>query len=650
MTSKYNLFTNLWRLVLGILPLTSLAQNVPKFNLAQIKTKYPDAEMVYLNRIERINIDLIDGKPVIESTHQQDRLFMTERASVWADDRVYYSEAFQAIKDLQAVSYIPSKTGFLTIKITNIITEKPSPGGGIFYDDSYVKKFTYTGAKQGGVGSLSYREVSTNPFMMGGFLFGSFVPVVNAELSVTFPESVKVSYKSYGDVKNIAFKQTALNGKMTYSWKMLNSKELIIEPESLPIRYYAPQIYLYIENYRANGQTTEVLGSVPKLFEYYKSLVKNLNQKPDSELKSLTDSLTKNKDELGKIKAVYYWVQDHIKYVAFEEGLGGFVPRQAADVCRKRYGDCKDMASLLTSMLQTAGLDAKLVWIGTRDIPFKYVENPSMSVDNHMIAAVKYKGQWQFLDATDDRIDFGLPTTHIQGKEAMIMLGDKYEIVTVPVVAAAQNTKKDSIALSWTGRTLIGTGVCEYDGQSKGYIKTVTQYLSETKRSEYFQGLLGRGSNKCNIERNNIVNYTERDKPLRFEYLFKVPDYVQQVGSEVFINPNLVKTWADKRIEPSRKLDIKYDHRWSENNVITLAIPAEYEVTNLPPNASFDNPEFGFDVKYEQKNNQIFIYSKLTLNTILLKKANFGDWNKMIDKLTDSYNEVILLKKKTKAK
>jgi hypothetical protein len=642
MKIKYIALLYFWVLAM----LSGLAQTAPKFNFTQIKTKYPDADMVYLNRIERINIDLKDGKPVIESTHQQDRLFMTDRASIWADDRVNYSEAFQTIKDLKAVSYIANKTGFTATEITNITTEKPSPGGGIFYDDSFVKKFTYTGAKQGGVGSLAYKEISTNPFMMGGFLFGSFVPTLNAEFSVTFPQSVKVSYKSYGDVKNVVFKQTTLNNKTTYSWKMINAKELAIENESLSLRYYAPQIYLYIENYTANGQTTEVLGSVPKLFDYYKTLVKNLNQNPDNDLKTLTDSLTKNKDELGKIRAIYYWVQDHIKYVAFEEGLGGFVPRQAADVCRKRYGDCKDMASLLTSMLKTAGLDAKLVWIGTRDIPFKYAENPSMAVDNHMIAALKYKGEWQFLDATDDRIDFGLPTTHIQGKEAMLMLGDNYEIVTVPVVPTTQNTKRDSVVLAWNGRTLTGTGTCKYEGQSKGYIKTVTQYLSESKRVEYFQALLGRGSNKCNIEKNNIVGYEKRDVPLRFEYVFKVPDYVQQVGSEVFINPNLVKTWAEKRIETDRKTDIKYDHKWSENNVVILPIPADYVVTNLPPNAAFSNPEFSFEVKYEQKNNQIVIHNKLTLNTILLKKANFNDWNKMIVALTDSYNEVISLKKK----
>jgi Transglutaminase-like superfamily/Domain of Unknown Function with PDB structure (DUF3857) len=646
MTSKYNLLNGNWILVFGILPLISLAQTAPKFNLSQIKAKYPDADMVYLNRVERINIELKDGKPLIESTHQQDRLFMNDRASVWADDRVNYSEAFQTIKDLKAISFIPTKTGLTANEITDIKTEKPSPGGGIFYDDSFVKKFTYTGAKQGGVGAMTYKEITANPYMLGGFLFGSFVPTLNAEFSVTFPLSVKVSYKSYGDIKNVSFSQSTSNGKTTYSWKMLNAKELPIENESLSMRYYATQIYLFIESYTANGQTTDVLGSVPKLFNYYKTLVKDLNQKPDADLKTLTDSLTKNKDELGKIRAIYYWVQDHIKYVAFEEGLGGFVPRQAADVCRKRYGDCKDMASLLTSMLQIAGIDAKLVWIGTRDIPFKYAENPSMAVDNHMIAALKYKGEWQFLDATDDRIDFGLPTTHIQGKEAMIMLGNSYEIVTVPVVVSTQNTKRDSIVLSWNGRTLVGNGVCEYEGQSKGYIKTVTQYLSESKRVEYFQNLLGRGSNKCNIEKNTIVGYEKRDVPLRFEYVFKVPDYVQQVGNEIFINTNLVKTWADKRIEASRKTDIKYDHKWSENNVIVLPIPADYVVTNLPPNAFFSNPEFSFEVKYEQKNNQVLIHNKLILNTILLKKSKFGEWNKMIDTLTDSYNETISLRKK----
>lgn len=628
-----------------LLSLASFAQ--PKFNLAQIKAKYPDNELAYLNNIERITIEMKEGKPYIESYHQQDKVFLSEKASGYADDRVSYSEAFEEIKDLKVTSYIPEKQGFKALPITDIITEKPSPGGGVFYDDTFLKKFSYSGAKEGGVGSLSYREVVKNPYMLGGFIFGNYVPVLNAEFAVTFPSSVKVSYKTYGNMTGIQFKESKLNDKTTYSWKVQNVKEYPYESESPALRHYVPQVFLFIEHYTSNNQTVEVLGNVSKLFKYYSGLVTNLNTKPDSELIALTDSLTKGKTELDKIKSVYYWVQDRIKYVAFEEGLGGFVPRQAADVCRKRYGDCKDMASLVSAMLNIAKVPAKLVWIGTRDIPYKYAENPSMAVDNHMISAVKINNEWQFLDATDDRIDFGLPTSHIQGKEALIMIdADRYEIVNVPIVAAETNAKKDSIVLSWKDRTLIGKGTYTFEGLAKAYSKSVTQYMSETKKTEYFENILKRGSNKCTIEKNTVIGYNQHDVPLKFDYAFRVPDYIQTVGNEIFINPHLVHTWEDRRIDADRKNDFKHEYKWTEESVMTLPIPDGYEVTNLPKNAGFSNPEFGFQFSYEQKNKEVVIRTKLILNTILLKKASFAEWNKMIDALNDARSEVLSLKKK----
>ena len=636
-----------WQLVLLYFLFFITANAQPKFNLSQIKAKYPDAEMAYLNNIQRVTIEMKDGKPVIQTLHQQDKVFLSERASIYADDRVSYSEAFEEIKGLKATSYIPQKQGFKTQLITDITTEKPSPGGGIFYDDTYLKKFTYSGAKQGGVGSLAYTEIVKNPYMMGGFIFGNYVPILNAEFSVTFPESVKVSYKTFGNMSGIQFTQNKLNGNTTYNWKVQNIKEYSLEVNAPSLRHYVPQVFLFIENYVSNNQTVEVLGDVSKLFNYYKSLVTDLNKKPDAELVALTDSITKGKPEIEKVKAVYYWVQDHIKYVAFEEGLGGFVPRQAADVCRKRYGDCKDMASLLSSMLNIAKIPAKLVWIGTRDIPYRYVENPSMAVDNHMIAAVKINTIWQFLDATDDRIDFGLPTSHIQGKEGMIMTDtDKYEIVKVPVVDAEINSRKDSILLSWKDRTLFGKGICSFEGLAKAYSKSVTQYMSEPKRTEYFENILKRGSNKCTLEKNIITGYNERDIPLKFNYVLNVPDYVQAVGNEIFINPHLTHTWEEKQIEEGRKTDIKYEYKWSEESVAVLPIPDGYELTNLPKNTNFTNPEFGFKFEYEQKNNQIIIRTKLILNTLLVKKADFPDWNKMILALNDARSEVISLKKK----
>ncbi|AXE19001.1 hypothetical protein DR864_15215 [Runella rosea] len=619
----------------------------PKVNVAQLKAKFPNEEMAYLNRSEQVTVDLVNGALQIDVLHQEDRVFLDERASVWADERIYFSDAFQEIKDLEAISYVPEKAGFKRTPVTDFKTERPSPGGGIFFDDMQVKKFTFPGAKQGGIGTVSYRERIKNPYMLSGFVFGNYVPVINSDFSVTFPASVKVSYKTYGDMKGITFKQTTLNGKTTYAWKAQNLKASPLETESLSLRYYVPQVLLFIESYTIDGKTTEVLGNVQKLFNYYKSLVKDLNKQPNAPLQALTDSLTRGKTEEDKIKSIYYWVQDHIKYIAFEEGLGGFIPRQAADVCQKRYGDCKDMASLTSTMLNLAGVPAYLVWIGTRDIPYRYVENPSMSVDNHMIAAVKRNGKWQFLDATDDRIDFGLPTSHIQGKEAMIMTSeDKYEIVPVPIVPAAQNFRRDSMVLSIEGKTLKGKGTLMFEGLWKTSVKSAIQYRSEPQRDEYYKNILSRGSNKSTLEKRTVSGINQRDVPVQFDYTFRVPDYVQEAAGELFINPHLTRTWADKRMEDTRKNDWKHEFAHTQETVEILPIPVGYEVSYLPENRSFSNPDFGFTLSYEQKNGQIIARTKLMLNTLLVKKSSFPEWNKMVEALNEAYSEVISLKKK----
>ena len=618
----------------------------PKVNLSQLKVRFPDDEMAYLNRSEKVEIGVVNGELQIDVFHQEDRVFLDKRASVFADERIYFSEAFQEIKDLHAISYIPEKSGYARIPVTDIKTERPSPGGGIFFDDMQVKKFTFPGAKEGGIGTVSYTERVKNPYMLSGFVFGNYVPVINSEFSVSFPQSVKVSYKTYGDMKGIAFTKTTQNGKNVYTWKAQNLKASPLETESLSLRHYVPQVFLFIESYTANGQTKEVLGDIPKLFNYYKSLVKDLNKQPSPQLKALTDSLTRGKSELEKIRSVYYWVQDHVKYIAFEEGLGGFIPRQANDVCQKRYGDCKDMASLTSSMLNLAGIPSYLVWIGTRDIPYKYAENPSMSVDNHMIAAVKWQGKWQFLDATDDRIDFGLPTSHIQGKEALIMTSeDTHEIVPVSIVPASQNTKVDSMILAIDGKTLKGNGTLTFQGLWKTSLKSAVQYRSEPQRDEYYKNVLSRGSNKCALLKNSVTGLQDRDVPVRLKYAFSVPDYVQEAAGELFINPHLTRPWADKRLEDSRKNDWKHEFTHIEEMVTTLPIPKGYSVTNLPTNASFSHPDFGFKLSYEQKNDQIVIRSQWTLNTLLVKKSSFPEWNKMVTALNEAYSEVISLKK-----
>ena len=125
--------------------------------------------------------------------------------------------------------------------------------------------------------------------------------------------------------------------------------------------------------------------------------------------------------------------------------MEGFVPRDAALVCNRRYGDCKDMASILTAMLNTAGVPAYFTWIGTRDLPYTFSNEPLPMVSNHMICTINLNGKFVFLDGTDPTCVFGLTPSGIQDKEAMVAINEKeYKLLKVPVIEKSKNTIVDT--------------------------------------------------------------------------------------------------------------------------------------------------------------------------------------------------------------
>ena len=60
------------------------------------------------------------------------------------------------------------------------------------------------------------------------------------------------------------------------------------------------------------------------------------------------------------------YVQSDIRYVAIELGIGGWQPHPAKDIYSNHYGDCKDKATLLSTMLKEIGVDSDYIVVNTR--------------------------------------------------------------------------------------------------------------------------------------------------------------------------------------------------------------------------------------------------------------------------------------------
>ncbi|MCO4294498.1 DUF3857 and transglutaminase domain-containing protein [Solitalea sp. MAHUQ-68] len=612
-----------------------------------LKRKYPSEDLIVLNKKEYVSLEVVKGKLEIEATHYYEVMFMSDKAPNLAENSVGYSAYFQDINNLEAYSLIPDAAGqYKKIQVKNIKTTD-NRSSSVFFDDQKQKEFMFEGVKKGAIGVYSYKEKLKDPHLFGSFIFKQYVPILNAEYSVSFPSEIALTYKTFGDQSLINFTEKKSRNRTQYFWKGSDLPKIPYESDAPSLQYYAPQVLTLINSYQNSNLKVDVLKNVDQLYKWYVSMIKDVNQSPGTELKSLVDSLTKGKSEIDKIKSIYYWVQDNVKYIAFEDGLGGFVPREANAVVSKRFGDCKDMAGTITTMLNIAGIKAHPTWIGTRDIPFRYEENPSPRTDNHMISAVKINDKWQFLDGTNTWLDYGISAEAIQGKEALIMITpEQYEVAQVPVENRNVNYEKDSISLKIDQNRVIGKGKIVFGGLWKTDILNNYSRATDKERESYLKSLCTKGSNKCKLDNVKPVDFNKRDIPASIDYTYSIDDYVRKIDDEIMINPCLNKRLIKANIDiENKKLDYEENYHFITQQVLTIETPKGYKLNYLPNNASYKKDLFGFTITYTVVGETIKVVVDINADYLLLKPEKFTEWNEMISALNESYNELITFKK-----
>ncbi len=99
--------------------------------------------------------------------------------------------------------------------------------------------------------------------------------------------------------------------------------------------------------------------------DWYK-LLSQPQMNSTEKIKSMVARITKGViDPYKKLKLIFEWVRDNIRYISVSIGIGGYKPHAADDVLFNRYGDCKDMTTLLCTMAKEADIDVYQALIST---------------------------------------------------------------------------------------------------------------------------------------------------------------------------------------------------------------------------------------------------------------------------------------------
>lgn len=141
-------------------------------------------------------------------------------------------------------------------------------------------------------------------------------------------------------------------------------------------------------------------------------------------LKPWIQQASKLKSTAEKIVFINEKVSKEFRYFGdWRRHNGGLVPRQLKEIEKSRYGDCKDLSSLVTSLLRGLKMDARVVLVRRGENPWGEEPDYILPVTNHFNHAIVHvndgnKSYW--LDPTNPVTSLE-PYPDISGRPAWLM-------------------------------------------------------------------------------------------------------------------------------------------------------------------------------------------------------------------------------------
>jgi hypothetical protein len=173
-----------------------------------------------------------------------------------------------------------------------------------------------------------------------------------------------------------------------YEWKV-DASEAVRTESNIPTWHDAFPMVMISEF----SSWKEVAAWASELFPFTAPLPASIRKKAD-EIKA------KHATAEAQLLAALCFVQDDVRYMGIEMGENSHKPHAPSQVLQQRFGDCKDKAYLLCTLLRELGLEAYPVLNNTFYKKTILSWLPTPYAFDHATACVKFNGKTYWFDPT----------------------------------------------------------------------------------------------------------------------------------------------------------------------------------------------------------------------------------------------------------
>ena len=521
------------------------------------------------------------------------------------------------------------------------------------YSDTKMKAVRVPGADVGSVLGFEY-EQKARPYIFQDFWdFQSILPVEKSryELHMASGWRFKSDWVNHEPVK-----PTEESGAVV--WEVHDLPGIDREPSRPPSEALMGRMVLTFLSDETPGVSYRNWREFGKWYTHLSAGVRQ----PNSGLQEKVQELAPGKlSEIERIKALARFVQQDVRYVEIKIGIGGWRPHAAGDIFNHRYGDCKDKATVLSSMLAQIGIKSYYLLVNTsRGIVDK--NSPPQANFNHMILAIALPdasfpkpmpalyehpklGHLLIFDPTNEFVPFGQIPPYEQDNYGLLVGEGGGELIHLPT------TKPEFNRVSRTAKLkLLPNGTLEGEIQEvrSGFEAMLGRYFlrheTAKDRKKAIEAILARSTSTFQLDSFDLLNVDDIDKDLIIKYKFTAERYAENAGGLLLVRPRVVGEMAGAwDTSKPRLYPYLFEAPYVLRDNVEISLPDGFKIDELPDPVDATFP-FGQYVSKTENGGSVLKYSReCTINATLVPMNQITELKKFFTEInTDERSSVVL--------
>ncbi len=601
---------------------------------------YPNAN--YARLLDLGNVTVKSDGTVVAHYRMTYKLY-NQRARDLAEVNLPYNSSFQQLHVVSARTIKKDGT-IVSVKPADIRTTAQA-GDYLMYDDAQGYGFSMPGIEDGCIIDYSWDEI-THPMLMPGqfFTYWGFngpEPVGVSRYVLHTPTDKPLKFKTYNDDSLKPVITTSLDGKTrTYTWEIKNAKPLALEP-SMP-------------NYNDVHTWMEVssLDSWQDIAKWFWSLESPQAKPTDAIRKTVGTLIAGRQTDEEKARAIYDWVANRTRYVGLEFGISAFKPHSASEVHDKLYGDCKDKATLLVTMLGLAGIKASPVLLHADEHRAVDQGLPTLNAFNHCIALAEVSGKEVWLDATAETCAYGDIPSGDRGSRVLVVSDGKGEFKTIPTYSATDNgmTVHTDITLRPDGGADTKVDFTMRGEAGQGMRYRARAYTPD-QRKQMMNAMAQRLSTGATMKEFDLPDGSDKNGPYVMKLSAAAPNFAKKTSSLLLL-PVGLGTSGSERSNPytqeERFWPIVEENASQTESVTTYHLPDGFSIEDIPADVSLVGPlqEYHRKIEKSADGRTLTVTATVVERPGKVPPADYKKVKNYYDEMLKTTDDQIVLRKK----